>query len=101
MRFTWFVLALLLALACAAARTAPTPPPVETAPASEPAPVAAPIAPPVARGMDAAAVRRALGEPARVEKVDSATAKGVRYERWIYADRVVVLLDGKVVDVVP
>jgi hypothetical protein len=101
MRFTWLVLALFLALACAAPRTAPTLPPAETAPASEPAPIAAPIAPPVARGMDAGEVRRALGAPARVEKVDSAAAKGSRYERWIYADRVVVLLDGKVVDVLP
>ncbi len=51
--------------------------------------------------MDAAGVRRALGEPARVEHMESAAAKGSRYERWIFADRVVVLLDGKVVDVLP
>jgi hypothetical protein len=51
--------------------------------------------------MDAGEVRRALGAPERVEKVNSAAAKGSRYERWIYADRVVVLLDGKVVDVLP
>ena len=110
MRITWpifalFFAALLFALACAGRSTpprgSPTLPPTWTAPASEPAPIAAAIAPPVARGMDAAQVRRALGEPARVERVDSAAAKGARYERWIYADRMVVLLDGRVVDVVP
>ena len=96
MRITWpifalFFAALLFALACAGRSTpprgSPTLPPTWTAPASEPAPIAAAIAPPVARGMDAAQVRRA--------------AKGARYERWIYADRMVVLLDGRVVDVVP
>lgn len=51
--------------------------------------------------MDAAQVRRAVGDPARVEKVGSAAAPGAAYERWIYPDREVVLLDGKVVDVVP
>jgi hypothetical protein len=102
MRFTWPVPTLFLALACAAPRTpAETAPPTETAPVTEPAPIAAPIAPPVVRGMDAAEVRSALGEPARVEHAESAAAKGSRYERWIFADRVVVLLDGKVVDVAP
>jgi hypothetical protein len=51
--------------------------------------------------MDAAQVQRALGEPVRVERVDSAVARGSLYERWIFADYVVVMLDGKVVDVVP
>src|SRR6266545_1431165 len=108
MRITWpifalFLAALFFALACAGRstppRASPTLPPTETAPASEPAPIAAPRAPPGARGMDAAQLRRALGEPTRVERVSSAAAKGARYERWIYADRLVVLLDGRVVDV--
>jgi hypothetical protein len=52
--------------------------------------------------MSAAEVRAALGDPARVERVDSAAAPGSRYERWLYAgDREVVLLDGVVVDVLP
>lgn len=51
--------------------------------------------------MEAAEVRRAIGDPARVEKVASVAAPGAAYERWIYPDREVVLLDGKVVDVVP
>ena len=51
--------------------------------------------------MEAAQVRRALGAPKHVEKVGSVAAPGAGYERWIYADREVVLLDGKVVDVVP
>ncbi len=100
MRITWPLLALLVALACAAPRSGNAPP-AATVKAAAPAPSAAPIAPPVARGMDASQLRRALGEPMRVERVDSAVAKGARYERWIYADREVVLLDGKVVDVVP
>jgi len=55
----------------------------------------------VARGMDAAEVRRRLGEPKRVEKVPSAAVHSTRYERWSYGPGEVVLVDGKVIDVVP
>ena len=51
--------------------------------------------------MDAAEVRRRLGAPKRVEQVPSAAAHGTRYERWSYGAREVVLVDGKVIDVVP
>ena len=94
------------ALGCAAARTAPAAPPSPALP-SPAAPSAAAIAAPVARGMDAAAVRRLLGEPARIERVPSSAARGAGYERWLYGatggapEREVVLLDGKVVDVLP
>ena len=54
-----------------------------------------------ARGMDAAEVRRRLGAPQRIEKIPSATVQGERYERWIYDTREVVLLDRKVIDVLP
>lgn len=96
------LVAAALALGCGAPRVAPPPvPPVAPVQPSAAAPSAKPIPPPVARGMGAAQVRRALGAPARVEAVPSAAAKGARYERWTYADRVVVLLDGEVVDVLP
>ncbi len=85
------------ALACATTRPAPAPPPIAIAPTSAPGPAR----PAVSRGMEAAQVRLALGDPPRVEKIASAAAAGAAYERWIYADREVVLLDGKVVDVVP
>ena len=64
-----------------------------TAPAGE--------AGPVARGMDAAEVRRRLGDPKRVEQVPSAAVQGTRYERWSYGTREVVLVDGKVIDFLP
>jgi len=94
------------ALGCAAARIAPAAPPSPAAP-SRAAPSAAPIAAPVARGMDAATVRRLLGNPARVERIPSSAARGAGYERWFYAaaggalERELVLLEGKVVDVLP
>jgi hypothetical protein len=64
---------------------------------------AAGAAPPrVAIGGDAASVRRALGDPLKVEKIDSAAAPGTRYERWLYpGGREVVFVDGKVADVLP
>jgi hypothetical protein len=90
-----------LALACAAPRPPPSPvAPAAIAPPSVPG-SAATSAPRVTRGMDAAQVRRVLGDPARVEKIGSVAAAGAVYERWIYADRELVLLEGKVVDVVP
>src|SRR3990172_8606773 len=97
MRFTLPLLLACITLACA--RSRPAPPPA-TAPGAAPRPLA-PAAPRVSRGMDAAQVRGALGEPARKEKVGSVAAAGAAYERWIYPDREVVLLDGKVVDVLP
>jgi hypothetical protein len=104
MRFTSPFAALACAtLACAAGpRPSPAPPPGAIAPPRGPAgPAASATARRVSRGMDAAQVRSALGEPARKEKVGSAAAPGAAYERWIYGDREVVLLEGKVVDVVP
>lgn len=56
---------------------------------------------PVARGMDAAEVRRRLGDPKRVEQVPSAAVQGTRYERWSYGTREVVLVDGKVIGFLP
>ena len=55
----------------------------------------------VARGMDAAEVRRRLGDPRRAEKIPSAAVQGARYERWSYGAGEVVLVDGKVIDVLP
>lgn len=81
-------------LACATARPkAPGP--------SNPPPAPAAAAPLVTPGLDAAAVRKRLGEPARVERVPSSAAAGATYERWRYPDREVVFLDGKVIDAVP
>jgi hypothetical protein len=99
------------ALACASPRaTAPPvspPPPPSDAPAPPP-PEAPPPAPragraqrDVVRGMEAAAVRAVLGEPRHIERIDSTAAHGSRYERWIYDQREVVLLDGKVIDLLP
>ncbi|HTT70605.1 MAG TPA: hypothetical protein VMG32_05235 [Anaeromyxobacteraceae bacterium] len=50
--------------------------------------------------MDAAALRHALGPPERIERVGSPVS-GASYERWVYPDREVVLLDGLVLDAVP
>ena len=50
--------------------------------------------------MDAAQVRGALGEPLRIERIGSAALPGADYERWIYPDRELVLLDGRLVDAV-
>jgi hypothetical protein len=91
-----------IALSCASARSAPAP----AAPAPPRAAAGAVTAvAPVARGMDAAEVRRLLGDPARVERIPSVAARGAGYERWIYrsggADREIVLLEGKVVDLLP
>ncbi len=57
--------------------------------------------PAVVRGMDAAEVRRRLGAPQRIEQVSSAAVHGARYERWSYGSGEVVLVDGKVLDVLP
>ena len=50
--------------------------------------------------MDPGQLRAALGEPLRIERIGSAAAPGASYERWIYPDRELVLLDGRVVDAV-
>ena len=55
----------------------------------------------VARGMDGSEVRRRLGTPQRIEQVSSAAVHGARYERWSYGSGEVVLVDGKVLDVLP
>lgn len=55
----------------------------------------------VARGMDGSEVRRRLGAPQRVEQVPSAAVHGARYERWSYGAGEVMLVDGKVIDVLP
>jgi hypothetical protein len=54
--------------------------------------------PAVTRGMDAGAVRRALGDPSRVERIASGAAPAAGYERWIYPDREIVLLEGMVLE---
>jgi len=97
--------ALAAALACAAPRPVPAPapaPPREptVAPAIAAAPAGGP--PRIAPGADAAAVRRALGDPLKVETIASAASPGTRYERWRYAGgREVIFIDGKVADVLP
>ncbi len=114
---TWPTLALAVALGCATpgapsqapAAAAPSRAPgtqgdlpaTATPPVAEPAPGSASVAGRVVLGMDAAAVRLALGEPLRIDRVASSAARGSSYERWSYAGREVVLLDGKVIDVVP
>lgn len=95
------------ALACAAPRPVPEAAPAAApprdptvAPAIATAPAGAP--PRIAAGADAAAVRRALGDPVKVETIASAASPGTRYERWIYSGgREVVFIDGKVADVLP
>jgi hypothetical protein len=88
------------ALACATAR-----PPATTTGTATPTPTTnaatATAAAAIAPGLAAADVRRRLGEPRKVERVTSSTAQATVYERWRYPDREVVLLDGKVIDVVP
>jgi hypothetical protein len=109
------------ALACAALACASSPAPAgearapggfgtdgATAPAAaRPAPPASPRgresaapAPAVSLGMNAAATRRAWGEPASVRRLPSPAVPGLVYERWTWRDgREAVLVDGKVVDV--
>ncbi|HVP67442.1 MAG TPA: hypothetical protein VMT17_09290 [Anaeromyxobacteraceae bacterium] len=88
------LLALLLA-SCAAAPPPPRPPLEPERAAARP--------PPVAPGMDAAALRRAWGEPVTVRKVPSPTAAGLLYEVWSWGrpgeGREALLVDGRVVDV--
>jgi hypothetical protein len=111
------------ALACAALACASSPAPggevqapggggtdgSTAAAAARPAPPASPRgregagaapAPAVSPGMDAAATRRAWGEPASVRRLPSPAVPGLVYERWTWRDgREAVLVDGKVVDV--
>jgi hypothetical protein len=57
------------------------------------------------RGMDAAAVRLAWGEPDAVERTSSAAAPSLEYQRWSWRagpggpSRFAWLADGRVVDV--
>jgi len=97
MRTRALLLAACGALACATGRPTATPAPAPTSAASSTSTAAAIIAP----GLTAAEVRRRLGDPQRVDRTPSAAAQGAVYERWHYLDREVVLLDGRVIDVVP
>jgi hypothetical protein len=50
--------------------------------------------------MDAAAARRAWGEPASIRRVPSPAVRGLVYERWTWSGgREAVLVDGEVIDV--
>jgi hypothetical protein len=97
----------LLALSCAApARVAAPASPPDPRLDRYPAAIRAAIRERrIVRGMDAAAVRLAWGEPAAVERTPSAAAPGLAYERWSYGAgpggpaRAVWLADGRVVDV--
>jgi hypothetical protein len=100
MRFTRGSLVAIIALASACGPHPGTPRRASPSPAGAPEPAPS-LAARVSRGMDGAQVRGALGEPARKEKVGSVAAPGATYERWVYAGGEVILLDGKVVDVVP
>ena len=84
------------ALGCASTRT-----PTRTSTATATATATDRVSAGAARGMDGAEVRRRLGDPKRVEPVPSAAVHGVRYERWSYGSSEVVLVDGKVIDVLP
>ena len=44
---------------------------------------------------------QARSEPRVCEQVPSAAVHGTRYERWSYGAGEVVLVDGKVIDVLP
>lgn len=92
-----FLAACCAALGCATARPPSTSTSVPTAASTTAGAATAIITP----GLAAAEVRRRLGDPQRVEHVPSSAAQGAIYERWRYPDREVVLLDGKVIDVVP
>ena len=99
MRTHPLLLAGCAALGCATARPTATTTgtPIQPRSATATADSTATITP----GLAAAEVRRRLGDPRKVERVASATAQGAVYERWRYPDLEVVLLDGKVIDVVP
>ncbi len=97
MRTRALLLAASAALGCATARPPSTSTSVPTAASTTAGAATAIITP----GLAAAEVRRRLGAPQRVERIPSAAAPGAAYERWSYRDREVVLLDGKVIDVVP
>jgi hypothetical protein len=96
---------LAAALACAGQRPSSTPPALPpSAAGATAAPGSAGARAPrqLAIGGDAASVRRELGDPLKVEKIESAAAPGTRYERWLYrGGREVVFVDGKVADVLP
>jgi uncharacterized lipoprotein len=97
MRTRPLVLAACAALGCATAR--PTQTQTSTSTTKTTATPTATLA--VTPGLAASEVRRRLGDPQRVERVPSSVSGGATYERWRYPDREVVLLDGKVIDVLP
>jgi len=90
-------LALLSLAACATA-------PPSTAPPAPPAPAAPSLArrATVSAGMDAAALKRAWGDPTAIRRVPSPAAPGLVYERWYWGSpgvgREALLVDGRVVD---
>ena len=97
MRTRSLLLAAFATLGCATARPTATAKPSETATTTTAAPRATAA---MAPGLAAAEVRRRLGDPQLVERVPSSVAGGATYERWRYPDREVILLDGKVIDIV-
>ncbi|GEJ56349.1 hypothetical protein [Anaeromyxobacter diazotrophicus] len=98
MRTRALLLAACAALGCATARApGPGAPRTDARGPAAAAAAAAVITP----GLAAAEVRRRLGDPQRVEHVRSSASPGASYDRWRYPDREVVLLDGRVIDVVP
>ena len=88
-------IAALLVASCAAA---PAPPVPGLSVAGPPAA----LSPPIAVGSDAAALRRAWGNPSSVQRIPSPAAPGLVYERWTWGapgeGREAVLVDGRVVD---
>jgi hypothetical protein len=102
MRTRPLLLAACALLGCATARPTATGTSASTANATPSAkPTASTATSAITPGLAASEVRRRLGDPQRVERVPSSLAGGATYERWRYQDREVVLLDGKVIDVVP
>lgn len=96
MRTRSLLLAAFATLGCATARPTATAKPSETATTTAAPRATSAMAP----GLAAAEVRRRLGDPKLVLRVPSSVAGGATYERWRYPDREVILLDGKVIDVI-
>jgi hypothetical protein len=101
MRTRPLLLAGCAALACTTTRPTATTTGTTTPTTNAAATAASTSTSTLAPGLAAAEVRRRLGEPRKVERVTSSTSQGTVYERWRYPEREVVLLDGKVIDVVP
>jgi len=99
-RATAVALAAVLGAGCAGSPGSAPAAPGPAAPGSTGGP---PALPEVVPGMDAAAVRRAWGDPAAVRRIPSPSAPGLVYERWTWGapghGREVVLVEGKAIDV--